>query len=130
MRLIRICDLPEARKRWHDGPCPGGTFWALDGAHDLPMGPTTPVAYADPVVLLRHGTLWMANAAHPGSWRVVNDLADLTGFRTTLRDDYTACATYVVVKPFLPEFYYVPRTARGARIIARAMRRAQTRKGI
>lgn len=35
--LVRHARLPLAVRRRTDGPLPGGRFWALDGAHDLPQ---------------------------------------------------------------------------------------------
>ena len=115
MRLIRWVtgSIPNI----HPGPIPGGTFWALDGAHDLPIYGES-VAYADPGYLMRHGSLWMQDVLHPGSWEPVTDLTQLAGFHTRYVGHYEGMDIWV--EPYQPEFYYVPCTFRGARAIRRA----------
>lgn len=122
MRLIRRLDLPHYVKTIHRGPCPGGTFWALEGTEDFSLI-GVPVAYADPAYLMKHGTLYLQDARNPDHWQVVSHVAVLRKFTTVWREDEDG-RPYCVVHPFLPEFYYVPRTARGARAVARAERRA------
>lgn len=116
--LIRHVSLPAAVKRQIDGPVPGGTFWAMAGAHDLPAGPK---AYADVPFLLANGTLWLTDAAASMPWQQVTTLPKFTRHAV---DDYDSCSSGVVVTPFMPQFYWVPRNARGARFLKRAHWRA------
>lgn len=121
MQLVRHWGLPPHLKNVHLGPVPGGTFWALAGAHDLPPGP---VSYADLPHLLHWGRVWMQNAQRPGSWVEIRSVADVPTFRVEFQDDYDAVMTYIVVRPFMPEFYFVPTTAKGHLFLRRAQARA------
>ncbi|WP_053958112.1 hypothetical protein [Sulfobacillus thermosulfidooxidans] len=124
MRLIRLVDFPDSKKAIHRGPVPGGTFWALDGVHDLPVFGHR-VAYADALFLMKHGTLYIQDVRQPDTWHIVSDLAALRVFHVTYA---TTCDgdDYPVFWPYLPELYYVPRTFRGGRSIARVQRRARS----
>lgn len=121
MRLIRRMDITNKTEHW--GPCPGGTFWALDGAHDFALLGVR-IAFADPVYLMRHGILYMQDTFYPDSWAIVSCPDDLRRFSTRWKTDEEGFP-YPVVLPFLPEFYYVSRTFRGSRAVARAIRRAR-----
>ena len=35
-KLIRHLGFPTSKKQVHEGPVPGGKFWALEGFNDLP----------------------------------------------------------------------------------------------
>lgn len=123
MRLVRHVALLDDVKRRVDGPVSGGTFWALDGAHDLPGGP---VAFGDLLFMVANGTVWMTDAFAKLSWTVV--VPDrLPDFHVVWRDDYDGCTVYVDIYPFMPQFYFVPRNRRGRRFLSRATARAYTR---
>lgn len=123
MRLVRHVVLPQNVKRKIDGPVPGGTFWALDGAHDLPCGP---IAFGDLRFMMANGMVWMTDAFAKQPWTVVAS-DDLPDFHVVLRDDYDGCAVYKDVCPFMPQFYFVPRNRRGRRFLARTTTRAHMR---
>lgn len=112
--LIRRVDLPAHGKRLIDGPAPGGTFWAWARAHDLPPGPK---AYADVPFLIRHGTLWVTDAWASRPWQQVTHLPKFTRQGV---DNYDACSSGIVVTPYLPQFYWIPRSVRGIRFLNRA----------
>lgn len=118
MTLVRHVDLPAAVKRQVNGPVAGGTFWAMVGAHDLPHGP---MAHADVPFLLANGTLWVTDARASRPWQQVTNLPKFT---RAVVDNYDACTIGVIVTPFMPQFYWVPRNARGARFLKRAHYRA------
>lgn len=123
MKLIRHVALPHGVKRKINGPVPGGTFWALDGAHDLPNGP---MAFGDIRFMAANGTVWMTDAFATQPWTVIVPDA-LPDFRAVWRDDYDGCAVSKDVSPFMPQFYFVPRNRRGRRFVDRAITRAHTR---
>lgn len=123
MRLVRHVALPYNVKRTIDGPVPGGTFWALDGAHDLPAGP---MAFGDFRFMVANGTVWMTDARATKPWiAVAPDV--LPDFRVVWVDDYDGCAVHQDVHPFMPQFYFVPRNRRCRRFLGRAITRAHTR---
>jgi hypothetical protein len=91
----------------------------LARAHDLPPGPKV---FADVPFLVRNGTLWVTDAHATRPWQVVDRLPKFT---RQVVDDYDSCSTAVVVAPYLPQFYWVPRNARGARFLRRAPAKAR-----
>jgi hypothetical protein len=122
--LIRAVDLPEEEeiKLEHPGPVPGGTFWALEGAHDLPYG--CKIAEVPLGDLLSRGRLWLGNAEEPGEWTEIRFEADLPKFRVESWEDYDGCGQGVTVLPYVPEFYFVPHGWRGMLFVRRAEKRA------
>ena len=122
MQLVRHWNLPESCRMVHLGPMPGGTFWALAGAHDLPPGP---MSSADLNHLLKWGRVWMQDVRRPGTWTEIRSVEDVPKFRVEIRDDYEAVNTYMVVLPFMPEFYFVPTSAKGNLFLRRARARAR-----
>ena len=125
MKLIRHVNLPKSVRRVCDGPCAGGTFWALDGAHDLPPGP---FAFGDLKFMIANGSLWMSDAANPAGWMVVTSPSDLPNFQADWVDDYDACTVRRHVSPFMPQLFFVPRNRRGRRFLVRTTDRAFTRR--
>lgn len=131
MDLIRHVALPGRLKRLTDGPCPGGTFWALlaapdhvdDGepdpwmrrAHDIPLWDEDPeAAVADLGELLAEGCLvWVAPAQRVTGgtvvWTRVRCLADLPHWTVRTVSDRSWCdgGTVTEVLPWLPQFYVV-----------------------
>jgi hypothetical protein len=126
LNLVRALGIPPARKRQHDGPCAGGTFWAVADAHDL--GAYGPFARADLAAMLRLGRVWLGNADRPADgWQRVSAAADLPRFRKIGVDGIDGADATTAVLPYTPQLYFVPRGWRGRRLVDRAARRAHRR---
>ena len=125
MKLIRHVALPNAVRRVCDGPCSGGTFWAIDGANDLPPGP---FAFGDLQFMIANGSVWISDAAKFAGWTEVTRPSDMPNFKADWIDDYNACSVRFDVSPFMPQFYFVPRNRRGRRFLSRTTARAFTRQ--
>lgn len=126
MNLTRTLEIPACEKRLRNGPCAGGTFWALGGLIAYPAEHR--VARADAGYLLKHGDLYFQPTTQADAWVKAGSLDDLRQFRRIVVDGSLVDGTgYVTALPFLPEFYYVPRSWRGRRAVERAHRRACTR---
>ena len=119
-KLTRAKRIPSNRRREHDGPVEGGIFYALADANDMHSG-HGPFVHADTAYLLRTGDLYMKDVRSndPAAWQKVESL-DQINFKMSLCDDYEGCTVNVDVRPFMPEFYYVPRNAKGRRVARRA----------
>lgn len=126
MKVVRHPALQRAVKRIHDGPCPGGTFWTVPAADDLPDGPR---AFADACQMLRHGRLWWQDAADAArTWveiRDVSEVADLDRRARPMPADFDG--VLVQYRDVHPELYFVPRNWRGNRLVERAHNRAFAR---
>ena len=110
MRALRI-HLPPDRSRIHLGPCPGGKFYALEGAHDLPLLGKR-VEYIDLDTF--KGRIFLQNAERPERfpWREVTpEEIKAFGFHTIEEwypsPDNWGSIPVKVVYPFMPELYLV-----------------------
>lgn len=121
MKLIRNVNLPSTVKRRIDGPMTGGTFWALDGAHDLPPGP---MAFGDMAFMVANGKVWMTDAIATMAWTPIHKVADVPAFDSRFVDDFDGMRVTLDVAPFMPQFYFVPTNRRGRRFLDRTTNRA------
>jgi len=110
----------------HLGPVVGGKFWALKGANDLSTV-NGGVAIADAIQLLRRGRLWVQNISSPGNWQEIRETSQIPEFTSEYSEDYDSGMSSLSCSPYVPEFYYLPLTLNGKRIVERAERRAQKR---
>lgn len=111
----------------HLGPIAGGKFWASKDAHDLSTISNGGVAIADAVQLLRRGRLWVQNIATPGEWQEINSVIQIPEFKSEYSEDYDSGMSSLSCSPYVPEFYYLPLTLNGQRLVERAERRAMRR---
>lgn len=123
MQLVRTNSIPKHLKK--ECPLPlltnearEGIFFALAGANDLPYG--SKLISADLVQLLKHGQLWVGKAGTNPDWKEVEKASDLPKFVASGYDDYDACTSGTCVSPYMPQFFWVPRNWRGARILKRS----------
>lgn len=92
-------------KQVHKGPFAGGTFWALEDLHDLPIATTLSLSFREAA---RRGRIWIQDAGSSGGWQEIRRESELPEFSAIWQDDYDACATYKSITPFAPEFYFIP----------------------
>ena len=121
--LVRF-NLPSGLKRNHDGPKPGGIFFAAKEFNDVFFYDV--IGHAQLSHLLRNGQVWMQNAEKPGTWEQIKDVSQvprfIEGWGVT-----PDLVDYCFVRPFMPEFYFIPKNARGGRLAKRLG--AQTLQG-
>ena len=106
LTLVRRSGLPPAVKRLSDGPVPGGRFWALQGAHDLPGDATEFASMLLADVFAQGGRVWVALAGTE-NWQEIFSENSLPKFEVSVVDDYDAVRTEMVVRPFMPQFYVI-----------------------
>lgn len=121
--LVRIWNIPQAKKQINKAPIAGGVFMALAHAHDLPIQANTPVSYHDASWLLRHGKLFVHNM-DSNEWSEVASHTQLKGFSREIEESWEHGFTGYNFLPYPVEFYFVPRSARAKAHLARAKAKA------
>jgi hypothetical protein len=110
LTLVRVTNLSEIMgrdvTREHQGPSPGGKFWALYDAHDLPYsGARFLFVSLEDLLKVRRG--FMRDAEKKEEWIEVHSLDDIPVFSTGINEDYEGCSFSSIVSPYTPEFYLV-----------------------
>ncbi|MDH4330908.1 MAG: hypothetical protein OEV93_05175 [Candidatus Moranbacteria bacterium] len=123
MKLIRSWSIPDYKKKFENGPKSGGFFMCLKRFNDLPLNHQ--VSEHELGFLLNTGEVFMKDSqARGGSWTKIECVQDVKkrNFNfTSLFRDYEV----ILVAPFMPEFYYVPKNFRGKRHMRRSPNRAR-----
>lgn len=118
----------DPRKHKVLGPEPGGTFWCLQGGNDLPPYSNINIAVAELGQLLRRCRVWVKEAGEGANlWKELFSVGDLPEFSYKWRGDYDSLTARLVVSPFMPEFYVLPKSGNGRRQLGRSLRRAGVR---
>ncbi len=117
MQLIRNQELHISVKNLCEAPTKKeGRFFALANANDLPE-PKNGFLNADLPNMLKNGEVWISKAGTEPTWQKVEKMADLPKFSTSYSDSYEACKSFIVVSPFMPQFFFVPKNSRGRKIL-------------
>lgn len=128
MKLIRVLNIPENRKRLINGPVPGGNFWAAKNGHDMVIWEDTPKVEMELSYALEHALVWMRSVLRDhGEWTedwtliTEENVSRIPKFERFFWEHYEDKTYGVGVSPFMPEFYVLPfDTARGRKIKIKA----------
>jgi hypothetical protein len=125
MEAVRI-KLSSSVQGVHKGPEPGGKFFALAWANDLPIWPWTAVGHVDLHAFHKGGgQIYIHNALRNDEWRLVSpEEIKALRFREDFVDDYEGCTTQKKVYPFMPELYLIPTNFRTSRMVRKAENQA------
>ena len=107
-------------QRVHDGPEPGGKFWAVAYAHDLPLwlegegiGAPICIFMTWEEFFARHGRCWWRDAQNENSeWRQFHSEKELPEITRTVIDDYDGCS-FDIHYSVMIEIYAVRRKRNG-----------------
>lgn len=118
MELVRRNDIPVHLKTLCPKPTQErGCFFALKGHHDLGFTDTS----ADLNFLLRQGRVWMGKAGTKPDWIEIFSTSDLPKFDTEYVDNWEPSLAGWQTAPFMPQFFFAPRTMRGFKTLRRVM---------
>ena len=104
--LQRHVNLPNSVKRITKGPAPGGRFWAIEGANDLPPFPESNFVTLPLATLLANKCEVYIREYFRGNWKRVLSEKQIPDITVEWRDNYEACNTEVIYAPLI-ELYVI-----------------------